>query len=537
MVAAGVARGPREVPVRTAHGSAYAVVGDADGDEHHRLRIYAPTPTGARLVHEEAPVSPRVHALGAGLLWVRRDAALRPHAARWWGPGDAPPVVLLDEPDRRRRLELRSTGAQAAVLASRGPGATRHWLVTAGPGPVPSCRPLDLDGSDADVVAWRDGVAVLDRGRGTVHTTGDPPLAASAPDGFVARHLQPVGDELVVTGRRDGRRALWAPARGPEAVWAAPPAGTLLPSVDPSDGALVLLVSSPVHRPQVVRAVPGEDLGAEPTGRARVHVLAARSDDGTDVPVTLLVPPGTTTRRPVLVQVYGAYGISLEGPFDPFTDDLLSRGVAVAYCHVRGGGEHGRDWHRQAVGARRHVPVDDLGACLDLLRRHPDLDAGRLVLSAASAGALTAAAACLRGPDRLRGLQLVHPFLDPVAALTDPAQSLTTTDWVEFGDPRHDPEAGRALELLSPARTVRDLPAACCPLPRLWVRVARHDARVDVAAAERFCRDYRAAARSTDPDHVVLHVTEGGHTGGGSAEDAHAENLLAHTWLLDVLLG
>ncbi|WP_367947641.1 prolyl oligopeptidase family serine peptidase [Brevibacterium luteolum] len=179
------------------------------------------------------------------------------------------------------------------------------------------------------------------------------------------------------------------------------------------------------------------------------------------IPITLFLPPGEQT-DPLVVHVYGAYGISLEGPFEPFTDDLLARGVAVAYCHIRGGGELGPRWHRQATGEYRYRTVEDI-------------------------------LACLRQPTWLRGLHLVHPFIDPLATLTDPTSNLASTDLAEYGDPRYDPSIWDLLQRLSPMGCIQELPAQSHRLPRAWIRAAERDARADNDAIHRFCQHYRDA--------------------------------------------
>lgn len=523
----------RETLVRAAD-MAYAVIGDSNGDENYSIWIHTATRSGARLVHQESPISPRVYPFGTGLLWIRRDAARRPHQALWWDHDRDAPAVLFDEPDRTHRLELRSVDDGTAVLASRGPDATDHWIINSRDGDTPTCRPLASDLPDMDAIAWRGDIIILDRGQGRVQADRIEPLDAVAPAEFIAEHLQAAGDALAVIGRRRGRQAVWMPAQGPTAVWTAPPAGTMLPSFDPDTGRPIFLVSSPLHEPQVVHPSAVGDVHATSTGRADVHCITTNSDDGTPIPITLLLPPGSEP-HPLVVNVYGAYGISLEGPFDPFTDDLLARGVAVAYCHVRGGGENGSEWHRQARGVGRYRSIEDLLACLALLRDLPAIAADHIVLSAASAGGLTAAAACLREPTWLRGLHLVHPFVDPLTALMNPDSNLATTDWAEFGDPRGDAQVRDRLEHLSPMTIVRQLALHSCPLPRAWIRAAHHDARVDSAAVERFSHLYRTASTSTDLAHVVYRVAAGGHLGGQSATQAHEENLLAHAWLLDLL--
>ncbi len=525
---------PRESLVLAADRSMFAVIGDIDGDEHFRMRIYIAAANGVELVHDEAPVSPRVRAFGSGILWIRRDDSLRPNQLLWWRPGSSRPMVLSDEPDSTRRLELRSVTDDMAILASRGSGDTRHWIISGDDGSIPTRHPLTHRVSDVDVAIWKQTVIVLDRPNRIVWGESQDHVLAEAPPGFSAEHLQPSGDALLVTGRANGRQTFWLPVHGPQAVWAAPPAGTMLPAFDSATEQLMFLASSPVHQPQMVTAKVGKKLPLEPTGRASTLCLDAESEDGAMIPITLFLPPGEQT-HPLVVHVYGAYGISLEGPFDPFTDDLLARGVAIAYCHIRGGGELGPQWHRQAIGEYRYRTVDDLLACVARLRALPTITADRIIVTAASAGGMTAAAACLRQPTWLRGLHLVHPFIDPLATLTNPASNLASTDWAEYGDPRHNPSIRDLLQRLSPMARIQELPAQSLPLPRAWIRAAERDARADNDAIHRFSQHYRNASVSRHPGHVIQRITPGGHLAGDSTEATEDENTLAHAWMLDVL--
>lgn len=55
------------------------------------------------------------------------------------------------------------------------------------------------------------------------------------------------------------------------------------------------------------------------------------------VPITLLHRRPLTDLRsvPMLVHVYGAYGLELNMTFSPDKRLLLERGWVLAYCHVR----------------------------------------------------------------------------------------------------------------------------------------------------------------------------------------------------------
>ncbi len=526
---------PHERLVQTHNRTAYAVIGDTHGNERYRIRIYSATSESVAMIHDEAPITPRVHAFGNGLLWIRRDAKLRPHQALWLSAAEESPSLVLEEPDRTRRLVVRAVSDSMAILVSRSAKSSTHWELSARPSAIPACRKLETNVEDADVVVSRGSLAVLDRTRSKlIHLPGKKaPYAAPSP-GFLGQRLQSVGDTLVVVGRNNGRMSIWAPDLGATVLWNAPHAGIMLPSTNTDNGRLSFLVSSPIHRPQAIFASVGEELQPTSTGRADAHALSAEGEDGIRIPVTLFLPPGAEP-RPVVVHVYGAYGISLEGPYDPFTDHLLSRGIAVAYCHVRGGGEYGPSWHHQAIGRRHHRSVEDLLVSIDLLRRHPQIDAKRIALTAASAGGLIAATACLNEPSWLRALYLVNPFLDPVAALRNPDANLTTTDWAEFGNPGNNSGDRLMLEHISPMEIVGGLPPHGSPLPRAWIRGAINDSRVDTGSIEKFSHLYRKASLSVESMHVVCRISTGGHVGGVSINRAHNESLLAHAWLIEEL--
>ena len=91
-----------------------------------------------------------------------------------------------------------------------------------------------------------------------------------------------------------------------------------------------------------------EVLGGYDPARYRSERLFATAPDGTRVPVSLvyqlpLERPGGP--RPLLLNGYGAYGVSFDPSFSSSNLSLLDRGFVVAIAHVRGGEEMGRAWY------------------------------------------------------------------------------------------------------------------------------------------------------------------------------------------------
>uniref|UniRef100_A0A4W3H1U1 Peptidase S9A N-terminal domain-containing protein n=1 Tax=Callorhinchus milii TaxID=7868 RepID=A0A4W3H1U1_CALMI len=106
-------------------------------------------------------------------------------------------------------------------------------------------------------------------------------------------------------------------------------------------------LSSPVQPPiSFVYSVEDDGLyiqedetGSNVISDYNVKRLEVPSEDGTLVPVTVFQrrSPKPLRERPLLVQVYGAYGMDLNLGFEPEQMVLLEDDWVLAYCHVRAG--------------------------------------------------------------------------------------------------------------------------------------------------------------------------------------------------------
>lgn len=69
----------------------------------------------------------------------------------------------------------------------------------------------------------------------------------------------------------------------------------------------------------------------------RGHVTVLPLQDGSLVPVTLFHSASVeaSRRTPLLLHVYGSYGLDLGMDFCPQKTLLLEGGWALAYCHIR----------------------------------------------------------------------------------------------------------------------------------------------------------------------------------------------------------
>ena len=73
----------------------------------------------------------------------------------------------------------------------------------------------------------------------------------------------------------------------------------------------------------------------------------APARDGTRFPLSIVYRKGLKRdgSAPLLLEAYGAYGITLDPVFLARWLPFLDLGGVFAVAHVRGGGELGEDWH------------------------------------------------------------------------------------------------------------------------------------------------------------------------------------------------
>ncbi|XP_067466635.1 prolyl endopeptidase-like isoform X1 [Thunnus thynnus] len=259
------------------------------------------------------------------------------------------------------------------------------------------------------------------------------------------------------------------------------------------------LISSPVHPPVPYCLYPEDGLllsGTEDGPSPEKHSnyittrLEACSQDGTLVPVTLFhaVPAESLRQAPLLVHVYGAYGRDLNMEFCPEKRLLLEQGWALAYCHIRGGGERGLSWQRQARVEGKQRGVEDLQACLHHFFSLGVSSPSLTVFTARSAGAVPVGALCNRHPHKMRAVTLQAPFLDVLGTMEDPSLPLTLEDKEEWGDPAGNPKHRHAI-------------ASYCPLhnitpqryPSMLLTAYSDDTRVPLAGVLKYTEQLKKA--------------------------------------------
>ncbi|XP_028845881.1 prolyl endopeptidase-like [Denticeps clupeoides] len=221
--------------------------------------------------------------------------------------------------------------------------------------------------------------------------------------------------------------------------------------------------------------------------------LEASSKDGTLVPLTLLHKPALAELKemPLLVHVYGAYGLEINMSFSSEKRLLLDHGWALAYCHVRGGGERGLGWHRAGCLEAKQRGVEDLVACIQRLFHVGVSQPNLTALTARSAGAVLVGALCNQQPHLVRAVTLQAPFLDVLGTMQDPSHPLTIQEIGEWGDPLTNTHHRENIASYCPSHNITPQ-----KYPSMLITAYSEDSRVPIAGVQTYVERLKAAIQN-----------------------------------------
>ncbi|XP_044284990.1 prolyl endopeptidase-like isoform X1 [Varanus komodoensis] len=228
--------------------------------------------------------------------------------------------------------------------------------------------------------------------------------------------------------------------------------------------------------------------------------LEAKSKDETWVPITVFHKTSSIElcRMPLLIHVYGAYGIDVNMNFKAENLMLIKDGWILAFCHVRGGGELGLGWHKEGCMMKKHNGIQDLEACIRLLHDMGYSQPMHTALMTLSAGGVLAGALYNNHPHLLRAMVLQAPFLDVLNTMLDPDLPLTIEEQEEWGNPLVDENCKKYIKSYCPYQNIRPQ-----NYPSVFITVSENDQRVPLAGLLRYICKLRKAVK----DHAQANST------------------------------
>jgi len=249
----------------------------------------------------------------------------------------------------------------------------------------------------------------------------------------------------------------------------------------------------------------------------------ATSKDGTRVPYFLVRKKGVTAPTGALIHAYGGFRAAQTPTYltgQPYRSGPLGLfwvedGGAFVLANIRGGGEYGPEWWRDALREKRQNSFDDLEAVArDLIGTGVARKDG-IAISGRSNGGVLTGAAITQHPDLYRAAIIGSPLFD----MQRYHKLLAGASWIdEYGDP-DKPADWAFMRKYSPYQNVKQ----GVRYPATFFYLSTKDDRVHPGHAR------KAAAKLQDYGNSVYYheYLEGGHSvGADKSEDAVRAALL-----------
>jgi oligopeptidase B len=268
-----------------------------------------------------------------------------------------------------------------------------------------------------------------------------------------------------------------------------------------------------------------------PGGFDRANYKAERAfataSDGTKIPMSIVYRKGVKLdgSAPLLLYGYGSYGISIAPTFNSNRLPFLDRGVIFVIAHIRGGGELGEEWREAGRMMKKINTFTDFIACAESLIKMKYTSSDRLVIEGGSAGGLLMGAVSNMRPDLFKGVISHVPFVDVLNTMLDASLPLTTSEYIEWGNPNDKP-AYDYMKQYSPYDNVGKK-----NYPAMLVKVSVNDSQVPYWEGAKLVAKLREM--KTDNNPLLLKVNFGaGHGGASGRYDSLREAAFDEAFML-----
>jgi len=446
------------------------------------------------------------------------------------------PFAVMDG-DVRRVAISRNVGFYESRVSMRAPDG--RWVVL----PIPETASLDAVVSGQAIVtlveplgAFQPGsVVAFDLAAMLAGQKPAPTLVMAPSKSQAIEEVSATDNVLWIKALDDVSGKLFQYARQPNGQWAGRdmnlPANStihLAGTADKQDIAFATVEG--MLQPTTLMAVGGgapraiQSLPAQfDASQFTVDQRFATSKDGTRVPYFLVRKKGVTAPTGALIHAYGGFRNAQTPTYltgQPYRSGPLGLfwvedGGAFVLANIRGGGEYGPQWWRDALREKRQNSFDDLEAVArDLLRTGVAKKDG-IAISGRSNGGVLTGAAITQHPELYRAAIIGSPLFD----MQRYHKLLAGASWIdEYGDP-DKPADWAFMSKYSPYQNLRK----GVRYPATFFYLSTKDDRVHPGHAR------KAAARLQDYGNSVYYheYLEGGHSvGADKSEDAVRAALL-----------
>ncbi|MGC2238240.1 MAG: S9 family peptidase [Pyrinomonadaceae bacterium] len=238
--------------------------------------------------------------------------------------------------------------------------------------------------------------------------------------------------------------------------------------------------------------------------------LWATARDGVKVPISVVMKKGTKLdgTAPMLLYAYGSYGFSMTPGFSTARLSLVDRGMIYAIAHIRGGSELGEKWRQDGRMFKKMNTFNDFVDSAKYLIDNKYTSPDRLVIQGGSAGGLLMGAVVNMNPELFKAAIAQVPFVDVMNTMLDADLPLTTSEWIEWGNP-NEKEAFEYMMKYSPYDNIK-----AQNYPNMLIETSLNDSQVMYWEAAKYAAKLRATKTG---DNVLLLKTNMGAGHGGAS--------------------
>ena len=255
----------------------------------------------------------------------------------------------------------------------------------------------------------------------------------------------------------------------------------------------------------------------------------SKSEDGTDVPISLVYKKGLqkNSKNPLLLYGYGSYGNTIDPYFSISRLSLLNRGFIFAIAHVRGSEYMGREWYENGKLLNKKNTFRDFISCTKYLISQGYTNSKQSYAYGGSAGGLLIGSVINLAPELYNGVISAVPFVDVVTTMLDESIPLTTGEYDEWGNP-NEKEYYNYILSYSPYDNVSQI-----NYPNLLVTTGLYDSQVQYWEPAKWVAKLRELKK--DNNLLLLNTNmSSGHGGASGRFEALKEVAKEYAFLFDL---
>lgn len=242
--------------------------------------------------------------------------------------------------------------------------------------------------------------------------------------------------------------------------------------------------------------------------------IMVTSHDGELVPLSIVHTKGLLmdSNNEVFIYVYGAYGESMSPFFSPIFLDWATRGGILAFPHVRGGGEKGKEWHIAGMKNLKYNSWKDLNACVETLIDLGYTRKGLIALYTSSAGGITGGMAVNERPDLYSSFIALVPRLNPFGL--ESSSTITSSSYLEYGSVEDSTEVDGLIKMDPYLNLKKGM-----NYPATLIMPSYKDDRIPLWDSGKYIAKLQKVNSADSP--ILLDIDyESGHNSNGESNDA-----------------